>query len=161
MKCKKKCGLSFASTLRAAELLTTSPSKGPPEQVCRGRGGGSMDCEHHQGGAVPGKMQIGSSIQHCPRPGMKRCFLSCHRTEGLCAWPPFFLKLSLPLSVPLCSLPSLPPAVGVLPTLQPPHSSSLCFQPLIPRSLPTPQWQQLPSFLYLPTRDFTSCFLAL
>lgn len=63
---RKKCGLSFASTLRAGEVLTTNPSVGPPEQVCRRRGSGSMGCEHHQGGAVPGKMWIGSSTKHCP-----------------------------------------------------------------------------------------------
>lgn len=66
MKGKKKCGLSFASTLRAGELLTTNPSVGPPEQVCRRRGSGSMGCEHHQEGAVAGKTWIGSSINHCP-----------------------------------------------------------------------------------------------
>lgn len=66
MKCRKKCGLSFASTPRAGGLLTTSPSVGPPEQVCRRRGSGSMGCENHQGWAVPGKMWIVSSIQHCP-----------------------------------------------------------------------------------------------
>lgn len=66
MKGKKKYGLSFASTLRVGELLTTSPSVGPPEQVCRRRGSDSVGCEHHQGGAVPGKTWIGSSIKHCP-----------------------------------------------------------------------------------------------
>lgn len=68
-------------------------------------------------------------LQHTAlsRPG----FLSCHRTEGLCACHPSFC----PLSVTLCSLPSLPLAVSVLP-IQPPHSSSVCFQPLIPLSLP-------------------------
>lgn len=66
MKCKKKHGLSFASTFRAGELLTTSPSVGPPEQVCRRRGSSSVGCEQDQGGAVPGKMWIDSSIQHCP-----------------------------------------------------------------------------------------------
>lgn len=70
-------------------------------------------------------------LQHTAlsRTGMERCFCSCHRTEGLCAWCPFFLKHSLPLSGPLFSLPSLPPAAGALPIpsllTAPPCASSL------------------------------------
>lgn len=69
-------------------------------------------------------------LQHTAlsRPG----FLSCHRTESLFAWHPSFR----PLSVTFCSFPSLPLAVSVLSILQPPHSSSVCFQTLIPLSLP-------------------------
>lgn len=54
-----------AHSERVGELLTTvlsvGHSKGQPKQVCRRTGGGSEGCEHHQGGAVPGKMWIGSS----------------------------------------------------------------------------------------------------
>lgn len=87
-------------------------------------------------------------LQHTAlsRTGMERCFCSCHRTEGLCAWCPFFLKHSLPLSGPLFSLPSLPPAAGALPIPTATSSQLLLVLPaLIPLSLPTARWQQLPA----------------
>lgn len=143
------------------ELLTTVPSirlsKGPPKQVCRKRGDVTEGCEHQWGGAVLGRMWIGSSAWHCPRIGMERGFLGCSRTEGLCAWHrvsslhcllSWFMSRFTPSCRQVACSPSshfaAPPSVSS-------HESS---RPSYSTAAVAPQ-------LSFPTPDFTSCFSAL
>lgn len=125
MKCKKKMWIVFCKHTQSWWSFNYQPLSGTSWAGLQEKGKWQ-----HGVWAPPRRSSAWKDVdrfQHkaLSRPGMKRCFLSCHRTERLSAWCPFFLKHSLSLSVPLCSLPSLPSTVGVLPTLQPPHSSSL------------------------------------
>lgn len=129
---------------------------GPPEQVCRRRvvaAWGVSTTEEEQCLERCGLAPAFSIVQTWHEEVLPQ--LPQDR-GALCLVSLFPEALSSFVCAPL-----LPPAVSVLPTLQPPLSCSLCFQILIPFSLPTLQWQQLPSCVCLPSWDFTTCFPAL